>query len=86
MLQRGLTDNHCKATHVQLAMIQSALHAYNACSQLISIIKGTFVESPNTRKVMQVRMINPFQLNSIEIQGFTSAKSPAPFRGTGTVV
>ena len=67
-------------------MIQSALYAYNANSQLVSTVKGTFVESPNARKVMQVGMVNLFQLNSIEIQGFTLAKSPAPFHGTETTV
>ena len=41
---------------------------YNASSQLISSIKGTFVDSPNARKVTQVRMVILFQLNSMEIQ------------------
>ena len=69
MLQLGL-DDHCKAIHVQLAMMQSTLHSYNASSQLVDSVKSTFVESPNIRKVMQVGMVNPFQLNGMEIQGF----------------
>ena len=83
MLQLGLADNNFKAIHVRLAMIQSVLRAYNASSQLISSIKGTFIESPNARKVMRVGMVNSFQLNDMETQGFPSAKSPAPFCGTG---
>ena len=75
----GLADNHCKAIHMQLAMIQNTLH-----SQLISSIKGTFIESPNARKVTQAGIVNPFKLNSMEIQGLSSAKLPAVFCGTRT--
>ena len=50
------------------------VHICNASSQLVITIKGTFVESPNVRKVMPVGMINPFLLNSKETQGFPSAK------------
>ena len=85
MLQLGLEDDHCKAIHVQLAMIKRKLYAYNVSSQLVSSIKGTFVESLNLRKVTQVGMVNPFQLNGMEIQGFPSAKSPTPLHGTGLV-
>ena len=53
-----------------------AFCAYNVSSQLISNIKGTFVEIPNPRKVMQVGMVNPFWLNGMETQGFPSAKPP----------
>ena len=67
-------------------MIQSMLCAYNASSLLISSIKRMLVESPNARKVMQVGMVNSFQLNGMETQGFPSAKSPAPFRRTGPAV
>ena len=63
MLQRGLAYNCCKAKHARLAMMQSTLYAYNASSQLVSSIKGMFVGSPNARKVMQVSMVNQFQLN-----------------------
>ena len=45
MLQLGLADDHFKAIHVQLAMMQSMLCAYNASSQLISSIKHRFIES-----------------------------------------
>ena len=63
MLQRGLADDCCKAKHVRLAMMQNALYAYNASSQLVSSIKGMFVGSPNARKVTQVSLVNKFQLN-----------------------
>ena len=71
---------------MRLAMIQSTLLAYNASSQLISSVKHMFVESPNATKVTQVRMVNSFQLNGMETQGFPSAKSPASFRDTGPAV
>ena len=67
-------------------MIQSTLRPYNASSLLISSIKCTFLESTNARKVMRVGMVNSFQLNGMETQSFPSAKSPAPFRGTGPEV
>ena len=67
-------------------MIESKLRAYNVSSQLISSIKGTFVESLKARKVTGDGMVNPFRLNSMETQGFPSAKSLAPFRGTGPAV
>ena len=41
---------------MRLSMIQSALRAYNASSQLISSVKRTFVENPNARRVMRVRI------------------------------
>ena len=76
MLQLGLADDCNKAVHVQLAMMQSALCAYDTGSQLVISIKGTFVECANARKVMQVGNVNLFQLNGKEIQGFPSAKPP----------
>ena len=82
----GLADDHCKAIHVRLAMMQSMLRAYNAISQLVSSTKGTFVEIPNARLVTQVGMVNLFQLNGMETQGFPSAKPPALFRSTGPAV
>ena len=78
-------DDCCKAIHVRLAMMQSVLCAYNASSQLVSI-KGTFVESPNARKVAWVSMVNPFWLNGMETQGFQSAKPPTPLCSTEPVV
>ena len=51
MHQLGLVDDHCKAIHVQLAMMQSMLRAYNASSQLLSSAKDAFVEIPNARLV-----------------------------------
>ena len=62
--------------------MQSALRAYNASSPLVISGKGTFVEIPNARLVTRVGMVNPFRLNGMEIQGFSSAKTPAVFRGT----
>ena len=67
-------------------MIQSTLREYNASSQLISSVKRMFVESPNARKVMRVWMVNSFQFNGMETQGFPSANSPASFRGTRPAV
>ena len=86
MHQLGLADDCCKAIHVRLAMIQSALRAYNASSQLVSSAKSTFVEILNTKLVTRVGMVNLFQLNSMETQGFPSAKPPAQFRSTGQAV
>ena len=60
MHQLGLADNHCKAIHVGLAMMQTVLRAYNASSQLASSAKGMFVEIPNTGLVMRVSMVYPF--------------------------
>ena len=51
MHQLGLADDRCKAIHVQLAMMQRTLRAYNASSQLVSSAKGTFIEIPNARLV-----------------------------------
>ena len=73
MLQYGLVEDCYKAIHVQLAVMQITLHAYNATSQLVSGIKGTFAESPNARKVKLVGMLNLLQLYGMEIQGFPSA-------------
>ena len=67
-------------------MMQGALRAYNASSQLVSSAKGTFIEIPNVRLVTRVGMVNPFRLNGLETQGFPSAKPPALFRGTGPAV
>ena len=80
MLKLDLVDKCCETIHILLAMMQSMLCAYNSSSQLVSSIKGTFIESPNARKVMQVSMVNLFWLNSMETQGFSSAKPLAPFR------
>ena len=55
----------------------------NASSQLVISVRGTFVESPNARKVMRVGMVNQFQLNGMETQGFPSL---ALFHGTGPTV
>ena len=82
----NLADDHCKAIHIRLAMMPSMLCAYNASSQLVSSAKGTFVEIPNARLVTQVGMVNPFQLNGMETQGFPSAKPPALFHGIGPTV
>ena len=43
-LQLGLADDQFKAIHMQLAMIQSTLCAYNESSLLISSVKRTIVE------------------------------------------
>ena len=59
---------------------------HNASSQLISSIERMIVESPNARKITQVGVVNSFQLNGMETQGFPSAKSPVPFCGTGPAV
>ena len=83
MYQLCLADDHCKAIQVRLVMMQSALRA---SSQLVSSAKGTFVEILNARLVMRVGMVNPFQLNGMETQGFPSAKPPALFRGIGPAV
>ena len=81
MHQLELADNRCKAIHVRIAMMQSVLRAYNASSQLVSSTKGTFVEILNARLVTLVGMVNPFRINGMETQGFSSAKSPALFCG-----
>ena len=60
--------------------MQSALHAYNENSKLVSNVKGMFIESLNAGKVTQVSMVNPFRLNGIETQGFPLAKPLAPFQ------
>ena len=52
MLQLGLANECYIAIHVRLAMTQSALHAYNARSQVVSSIKGTLIESLNARNFM----------------------------------
>ena len=51
MLQLGLADECCKAMHIPLAM-QIVLFAYNVSSELISSLKGMFIERGNARKVM----------------------------------
>ena len=86
MLQRGLADDHLKAIHVRLAIIQSVLHTYIASSQVISSIKVMYVENLNATKVTRVRIVNLFQLNGMEIQCFSSGISPIPFCGTGFAV
>ena len=49
----SLADDQCKATHERLTLIQSAfLRVYNVSIQLIGSVKGMFVESMNTRKIM----------------------------------
>ena len=50
--------------------MQSMLHTYNVSNQLASSIKGTFIESPNARKIMQVSMVNPFWPNGMETKAF----------------
>ena len=37
---------------------------------MVSSIKGTFIESPNVRKVTQVSMVNRFQLDGRETKAF----------------
>ena len=43
MLQLGLADNCFEAIYVQLAMMPSVFHAYNACSQLVISINDNYV-------------------------------------------
>ena len=45
-----------------------------------------FLDSPNARKGTRVGMVNSFQFNGMETQGFPSTGSPAPFHGTGPAV
>ena len=61
------------------------MHIMRVADRLVAL-KGTFVESPTTRKVTQVGMVNILWFNGMEIQGFSSAKSLAPFRGTEPAV
>ena len=96
MLQLGLVDKCFKAIHVRLTMMQSVLFAYNTSSQLVTSIKGTFMESLNTRMgtrvkmVTQIRMVtwvsvaNQFWPYGMEAQ--PSAQPPAPFCGTEPAV
>ena len=58
----------------------------NASNQLISRVKRTFVENPNTRKVTLIGIVNSFQLNGMETLGFPSAEPPTPLCGTGPAV
>ena len=82
MLQLSLADDCCEAIHMRLTMMQIMLCAYNVSSQLVSIIKSTFVEDSNSKKVMRVSMVNPYQFNGMEAQGFPSTKPPTLFRST----
>ena len=59
-------------THV-LSMMQITLCVYNAKSQLVCSIKSTFVKNLNATNVIQVSMVNPYWINSMETQGFPSA-------------
>ena len=94
MLQLDLVDKCCQAIHVRLTMMQSVLFAHNASSQLVTGIKGTFMESLNTRMVTLIRMVtwvsmvNQFWLNGMEAQPSAqpSAQPPAPFCGTEPAV
>ena len=54
-------------------MMQITLYAYNASSQLVSSVKSKFVDYLNVGKVMQVSMVNPYWINSMETKGFPSA-------------
>ena len=71
---------------MQLSMMLSTQRTYNESSTMVISIKGAFVESLNARKAMQVGMVNPFQLNSMETQGFPSAKPTVPFCSKGPAV
>ena len=66
-------------SHICMISHDTESASYNA---MINSGKGTVVESLNARKAMQVNMVNPFQLNGLETQGFTSAKQHAPFCST----
>ena len=77
---RWVLQNHIPHDNVQLAMMQSALCAYNASSQLVSSIKGAFVKSPNAQKVMWVSMVKAFCLNDME----TSNMKPSRLTWIGT--
>ena len=66
LLGLALADNFCEAIHMRLAMMQTALRAYNASSQLVSSAKSTFVENPKARKVKRVGMVNLYRINGIE--------------------
>ena len=59
MLQLDLLNEFYEVIHVQLG-VQSVLRSYSASIQLFSSVKGTFIDSPNARKVTQVSIANPF--------------------------
>ena len=84
MLQLCLADDCCEAIQVVLAMMSSCrlcFHVYNDSDQLVSSVKSTFVENPNTRKAKRVDMVDPYWINGMETQGFPSTKKPALFCG-----
>ena len=66
MLQLGLADECCQATHIRLFMMQSSRCAYNASRILVSSIKGTFVEPKTQGRLCKSTMVNPFWLNGME--------------------
>ena len=71
MLQLGLADDCCRAIHMQLAMMQSALCAYNAkWPTRASSVKGMLVEIPNTRKATQVGIVNHSSLTAWKPKAF----------------
>ena len=63
---------------MRLAMMQTALRAYNASSRLISSAKSTFIENPKARKVKRVGMINLYRINGIETQGLSITELKTP--------
>ena len=68
-------------------MMLSTFYAYHVSIPLVISIKGMFVECSNARKVMQKNnMVNPFRLNRMETQDFSSAKPPTTFCGPGPAV
>ena len=73
-LQFGLAGECCEATHVRLVMMQSALRADNASSQLASSVKDLFVESSNARKVTRVDIVNPFAFHQLNYPHHSAAK------------
>ena len=79
-------DDCCESHTNAISHYADHIHTYNANSQLVSSIKSIFAKNPNTRKVKQVGMANPYQIIGMETQGFPSAKNPTPFRGTGPAV
>ena len=62
-------------THV-LSMMQITLCVYNASSQLVSSVKSMFVWSLNARKVKQVSMVKPYQINSMKLKAFLQPNHP----------
>ena len=64
MSSRQVLQSHtCVISHdAECTLVASHIIA---SGQLVSSIKGMFVQSLNTRKITWVSMVNPFRLNSI---------------------